>query len=63
MLGSANPTISVSEHSDEPTSHPVDEDGKPYRELHVTDLKGNSIPYVTGQATDVFSDTRSAGSG
>jgi dipeptidyl aminopeptidase/acylaminoacyl peptidase len=26
----------------------VDDDGKPYRELHVTDLKGNSTPYVIG---------------
>lgn len=26
----------------------VDDDGKPYRELHVTDLQGNSMPYVTG---------------
>jgi len=33
----------------------VDDDGKPYRELHVTDLKGNSIPYVTGdvEITDI----------
>ena len=33
----------------------VDDDGKPYRELHVTDLKGNSIPYVSGdvEITDV----------
>ena len=27
----------------------VDDDGKPYRELHVTDLKGNSTPFVTGE--------------
>jgi len=26
----------------------VDDDGKPYRELHVTDLAGNSTPFVTG---------------
>lgn len=33
----------------------VDDDGKPYHELHVTDLQGNSIPYVTGDVdiTDV----------
>ena len=33
----------------------VDDDGKPYRELHVTDLKGNSTPYVTGdvEITDI----------
>ena len=33
----------------------VDDDGKPYRELHVTDLKGNSMPYVTGdvEITDI----------
>ena len=27
----------------------VDDDGKPYRELHVTDLEGNSTPFVTGE--------------
>ena len=27
----------------------VDDDGKPYRELHVSDLEGNSTPYVTGE--------------
>jgi len=26
----------------------VDDDGKPYRELHVADLMGNSTPFVTG---------------
>ena len=33
----------------------VDDDGKPYRELRVTDLQGNSIPYVTGdvEITDI----------
>jgi len=33
----------------------VDDDGKPYRELHVTDLKGNSTAYVTGdvEITDI----------
>ena len=33
----------------------VDDDGKPYHELHVTDLNGNSIPYVTGdvEITDI----------
>ena len=33
----------------------VDDDGKPYRELHVTDLKGNSTPFVTGdvEITDI----------
>lgn len=32
-----------------------DDDGKPYRELHVTDLSGNSKPYVTGniEITDI----------
>ena len=27
----------------------VDDDGKPYRELLVTDLIGNSTPFVTGE--------------
>ena len=33
----------------------VDDDGKPYRELHVTDLEGNSTPYITGdvEITDI----------
>jgi dipeptidyl aminopeptidase/acylaminoacyl peptidase len=33
----------------------VDDDGKPYRELHVSDLEGNSTPYVTGdvEITDI----------
>ena len=33
----------------------VDDDGKPYRELHVTDLQGNSTPFVTGEVeiTDI----------
>jgi len=33
----------------------VDDDGKPYRELHVTDPEGNSTPYVTGEVeiTDI----------
>ena len=33
----------------------VDDDGKPYRELHVTDMEGNSTPYVTGEVeiTDI----------
>jgi dipeptidyl aminopeptidase/acylaminoacyl peptidase len=33
----------------------VDNDGKPYRELHVTDLKGNTTPFVTGavEITDI----------
>ncbi|MGI9249075.1 MAG: prolyl oligopeptidase family serine peptidase [Woeseiaceae bacterium] len=26
-----------------------DDDGKPYRELHIVDLKGNSRPFVTGK--------------
>jgi len=24
----------------------VDDDGKPYHELHVTDLSGNSVPFI-----------------
>ncbi|NCF72368.1 MAG: prolyl oligopeptidase family serine peptidase [Gammaproteobacteria bacterium] len=33
----------------------VDDDGKPYHELHVTDLSGNSVPFVTGDVdiTDI----------
>ena len=31
-----------------------DDDGLPYRELHVVDLDGNSVPYVTG-AVDITS--------
>ena len=33
----------------------VDDDGKPYHELHVTDLNGNSVPFITGdvEITDV----------
>ena len=33
----------------------VDDDGKPYRELHVSDLDGSSTPYVTGdvEITDI----------
>jgi len=33
----------------------VDDDGKPYRELHVTDLEGNATPFVTGdvEITDI----------
>jgi dipeptidyl aminopeptidase/acylaminoacyl peptidase len=27
----------------------VDNDGPPYRELHITDLEGNSTPFVTGE--------------
>jgi len=26
-----------------------DDDGKPYRELHIVDLDGNSIPFITGK--------------
>jgi len=33
----------------------VDDDGKPYHELHVTDLRGNSLPFITGDVdiTDI----------
>ena len=33
----------------------VDDDGKPYHELHVTDLSGNSVPFITGDVdiTDI----------
>ena len=33
----------------------VDDDGTPYRELHVSDLEGNSVPFVTGdiEITDI----------
>ena len=27
----------------------VEDDGRPYRELHVVDLDGDSVPFVTGK--------------
>lgn len=30
----------------------MDDDGSVYHELHVTDLNGNSVPFVTGDVND-----------